>query len=94
MRPDLTRMNADWEYSSFRATQRMDKNGDTRFALSLHLRQRLIERTFENTLATEYNTQPRHQHELVSYQVDDSQEYAVTAKIKDLSSGEVYEIKS
>jgi len=63
---------------------------------SLHLRQRLIERAFEQAL-DEYDAFPRHCHELQSYTVapeEEGKEYPVEASIKDLVSGEVYTVQA
>jgi hypothetical protein len=77
----------------YHAIQRMDKHGDTRFGFALHLRQRIIERCFEQALA-DYGSAPRHQTELVSYAIDESRDYPVVAIVKDLVKNEEYEIHS
>ena len=71
----------------------MDKHTGTRFGFSLHLRQRLLERAFENTLE-EYGSAPRHQTELLNFEVDNSKDYAITARLRDVATGETHEVQS
>ena len=60
---------------------------------SLHIRQRLIEQTFENALQ-ELGVPSRYQHVLDSYVVDDSQQYGVSATIKDAKHDTTYQVRS
>jgi len=42
---------------------------------SLHIRQRIIEKYFEEALADKHDFKPRHQQSIVSFTVDESLEY-------------------
>ncbi len=60
---------------------------------SLHLRQRLIERKFEQALE-DLGSPSRHHTVLEGYTVNESREYPVTSVLKDLHTNETYIIES
>lgn len=61
---------------------------------SLHIRQRIIERYFEEALAEKHDFSPRHQQSIVTFTVDESLEYPVKATIKNEVTGETYQVES
>ena len=60
---------------------------------SLHLRQRLIERKFEQALE-DLGSPSRHHTVLEGFTVDESKEYPVTSVLKDLHTDETYTVES
>lgn len=60
---------------------------------SLHIRQRLIEQSFETALQ-ELGVPSRYQNVLESYSVDDSQQHGVSATIKDVKHDTKYQVRS
>ncbi|WRT70064.1 uncharacterized protein IL334_007058 [Kwoniella shivajii] len=70
----------------------MNKHGDTACNFALHLRQRLTERAFEKVLEN-HKYPVLHQHELISFSDDGTEEYPMICRVKNVVDGRVYTVR-